>query len=164
MEIESQKTKALECQLQHQSLWWISRIDFLSDWLVWSPCSPRDAQESSPAPQFKGINSLAFSLFYFPVLISIHDYQKNHSFDYKYYVSKAVSLIFNMLSRLVITFLPRSKHLLLSWLRSPSTVILEPKIIKSVTVSNVSPSICYEVMRLDATIFVFWMLSFKPVF
>ena len=75
-----------------------------------------------------------------------------------------MSLLFNMLSRLVITFLPRSKHLLISWLQSPSTVILEPPQIKSATVSVVSPSICHEVMGLDAMILVFWMLSFKPTF
>ena len=62
------------------------------------------------------------------------------------YVGKVMSLLFNMLSRLVIAFLPRSKCLLISWLQSPSVVILEPKKIKSVTVSNVSPSICHEVM------------------
>ena len=61
-------------------------------------------------------------------------------------VDKVMSLLFNMLSRLVIAFLPRSEHLLLSWLQSPSTVILEPKKIKSVTVSIVSLSICHEVM------------------
>ena len=72
-----------------------------------------------------------------------------------------MSLLFNMLSRLVITFLPRSKRLLISWLQSPSAVILEPQKIKSVTVS---PSICYEVMGPDAMILVFWMLSFKPTF
>ena len=68
---------------------------------------------------------------------------------------KVVSLIFNMLSRMVIAFLPRSKHLLISWLQSPSAVILEPPEIKSVTVSIVSPSICREVMGLDAMIFIF---------
>jgi len=73
-------------------------------------------------------------------------------------------LLFNMLSRWVITFLPRSKHLLISWLQSPSAVIWEPPKIKSVTVSNVSPSICHEVMGLDAMIFVSWMLSFKLTF
>ena len=75
------------------------------------------------------------------------------------FVGKVMSLLFNMLSRLVITFLPKSKHLLISWLQSPSTVILEPRKIKSATVS---PSICYEVMGPDAMILVFWMLSFKP--
>ena len=63
------------------------------------------------------------------------------------FVGKGMSLLFNMLSRLVITFLPRSKHLLISWLQSPSAVILEPKKIESVTVSIVSPSICHEVMK-----------------
>ena len=80
------------------------------------------------------------------------------------FVSKVMSLLFNMLSRLLIAFLPRSKHLLISWLQSPSAVILEPKKIEPVTVSIVSPSICYEVMGLDARILVFCMLSFKPMF
>ena len=71
------------------------------------------------------------------------------------FVGKVVPLLFNMLSRLVIIFLPRSKHLLISWLWSSSAVILEPKKIKSVIVSTVSPSICHEVMGLDATILVF---------
>ena len=70
------------------------------------------------------------------------------------FVGKVITLLFNMLSRLVITFLPRSKHLLISWLQSPSTVILEPRKIKSDTVSTVSPSICHEVMGLDAMILV----------
>ena len=80
------------------------------------------------------------------------------------FVSKVMSLHFNMLSRFVITFLPRSKHLLISWLQSPSAVILEPKKMKSLTVSIVSPSVCHEVMGLDAMILAFWMLSFKPTF
>ena len=71
------------------------------------------------------------------------------------FVGKVMSLLFNMLSRLVITFLPRSKRLLISWLQSPSAVILEPPKIKSATVSTVSPSICHEVMGLDAMILVF---------
>ena len=80
------------------------------------------------------------------------------------FVGKVMPLLFNMLSRLVIAFLPRSKRLLISWLHSPSAVILEPPQIKSVTISTVSPSICHEVMGQDAMIFVFWMLSFKPAF
>ena len=71
------------------------------------------------------------------------------------FVDKVMSLLFNMLSRLVITFLPRSKRLLMSWLQSPSTVILEPRKIKSATVSTVSPSIYHEVMRPVAMILVF---------
>ena len=79
-------------------------------------------------------------------------------------VRKVMSLFFNMLSRLVITFLPRSKRLLISWLQSPSAVILEPPKIKSATVSTVSPSTFYEVMGPDAMILVLQMLSFKPAF
>ena len=79
------------------------------------------------------------------------------------FVGKVMSLLLNILSRLVITFLPRSKHLI-SWLQSPSAVIVEPSKIKSLTVSTISPSICHEVMGPDAMILVFWMLSFKPNF
>ena len=71
------------------------------------------------------------------------------------FAGKVMSLLFNMLSRLVITFLPRSKHLLISWLQLPSAVILEPKKIKSVAVSIVSPSICHELMGPDVMIFAF---------
>ena len=71
------------------------------------------------------------------------------------FVGKVMSLFFNILSRLVITFLPRSQHLLISWLQSSSAVILEPQTVKSVTVSIVSPSIFHEVMGPDAMIFVF---------
>ena len=71
------------------------------------------------------------------------------------FVGKVMSLRFNMLSRLVIAFLPRSKHLLISWLQSPSAVILEPPKIKSLTVSIVSPSVCHEEMGSDAMILVF---------
>ena len=70
------------------------------------------------------------------------------------FFGKVVSLLFNILSRLAMAFLPRSKHLLISWLQSPSTVILEPKKVKSVTVSIFSPSICHEMMKPDAMIFV----------
>ena len=80
------------------------------------------------------------------------------------FVGKVMSLLFNKLSRFLIAFLPRSKCLLISWLKSPSAVILEPKKIKSLTVSIVSPCICHEVTGLEAMIFVFWMVSFKPAF
>ena len=79
-------------------------------------------------------------------------------------VSKVMCLLFNMLSRFVIVFLPRSKRLLISWLQSPSAVILQPKKIKSATVSTVSPSICHKMMGLDAKMVAFWILSFKPAF
>ena len=80
------------------------------------------------------------------------------------FVDKVMPLLFNMLSRFVIAFLPRNKGLLISWLQLLSAVILEPKWIKSVTVSIFSQSLCHKVMGLDAMIFVFWMLSFKPAF
>ena len=80
------------------------------------------------------------------------------------FVSKVMSLLFNVLSRFVIAFLPKSKCLLISWLQWPSAVIVEPKKIKSLIVSIVSPSICHKVMGPDAMILVFWMLSFKPTF
>ena len=79
--LHHQVAKVLELQLQHQSFQWIFRIDFFSDWLVWPPCSPRDSQESSPAPQFESINSLVLSFLYGPTLTAIHYYWRNHSFD-----------------------------------------------------------------------------------
>ena len=80
------------------------------------------------------------------------------------FVGKVMSLVFSMLSTLVITFLSRSKRLLISLLQSQSAVILEPPKIKSDTVSTVSTSICHEVMGMNAMILVLWMLSFKPKF
>ena len=79
-------------------------------------------------------------------------------------VSKVMSLLFNVLSRLVITFLPRSKHLLISWLQSPSAVILKTPKIKSATISTVSPSICHKVMRPDAMISFSECLAFSQLF
>ena len=95
------------------------------------------------------ISSPAISFLYGPTLTSIHDYRKNHS------ISKVMSLLFYTLSKFVIAFLPRSKCLSVSWLLSPYAVTLEPKKIKSVTVSIVSPSICHEAMGLAAMTFVF---------
>ena len=99
-----QVVKVLELQLQHESFQWIFRTDFLSDWLVGSPCSPRDSQESSPTPQFKSINSLAFNLLYGSTLTAKHDYWKTMALTKQTFVSKVMSLLFNMLSRLVIVF------------------------------------------------------------
>ena len=95
------------------------------------------------------------SFLYSPTLTSIHDYWKNHSLNRWIFVDKVMSVLFNMLSRLVLTFLPRRKHFFISWLQSPSAVILEPPKIKSATVSTVSPSFCHEVMGPNAMIFVF---------
>ena len=95
-------------------------------WTGWISLSPRDSQESSQTPQFKSINSFMLSFLYSPTLTSIHNYWKNHSLDSTDLCWQSnVSAFFNKLSRLVITFLPRSK-LLISWLQSPSAVILEP--------------------------------------
>ena len=101
---------------------------------------------------------------FFTVQIS-HPYMtmvENIALTRQTFVGKVMSLLFNMLSRLVIAFLPRSKRLLISWPQLPSAVILEPKKIKSLTVSIVSPSICHKVMGPGAMIFVFRMLSFRP--
>ena len=80
------------------------------------------------------------------------------------FVGKVMCLLFNTMSRFVIALLPRSRHLLISWLQSPSEVILEPKELKSATVSTLTQPICHEVMGPDAMMLVFWMLSFKPAF
>ena len=80
------------------------------------------------------------------------------------FVDKVMSLLFNTPSRFVIAFIPRSKHLLISWLQSPSTVILESKYVKSHTIPTFSPTICHEVIGPDTMTTVFWMLSFKPAF
>ena len=94
------------------------------------------------------------SLLYGPNLTSIHDYWKTIALIIWIFVHKVMLLLFNTLSRLAIAFLPRSKCLLISWLRSPSIVILEPRKIKSLSVSIVSPSISHEVMGLDAMVFI----------
>ena len=118
-----------------------------------------------PALQFKSINFSTLSLFYGATLTSVCDCWKNYSFDYMDLCWQSdIFMFFSMLSRFVITFLTKSMCLWISWLQSPCAVILEPKKIKSVTISVVSPSICHEVMRLDAMIFAFWMLSFKLAF
>ena len=121
--------------------------------LVGSPFSPRDIQASSPTPQFKS-NSSALSLLHSPTLTFVHD-GKTIALTRRTFVGKVMSLLFNMLSGLVITFLPRSKRLLISWLQAPYAVILEPRKIKSATDSTVYPSICHEVMVPDAMILVF---------
>ena len=94
------------------------------------------------------------SLLYGPLLTSVHDYGKTTALTRQTFIGKVMSLLFNMLCRLVIAFLPRSNYLLISWLQSPSAVILEPLKIKSVTVSTFFPFIYYEVMGPDAIILV----------
>ena len=118
--------------------------------LVWPPCCSRDSPESSPDHNSKA-SILRLSIF-FKVQVS-HLYMitgTTIALTIQTFVGKVLSLLLNMLSRIVMVFLPRSKHLLISWLQSESSVILKPKKIKSVTVYTFSPSICHEVMSLDA--------------
>ena len=125
--------KVLEFQLQHQSFQRIFRVDFLLDWLVWSPCSPRDTQEYLQHHSSKA--SILQCSSFFIVQMS-HLYMTNRktiALIRWIFVGKVMSLLFDMLSSLVIAFLPRSSHLLISWLQSPSAVILESKKIKSVS-------------------------------
>ena len=156
----------MEFQLQHQPFQWIFRTDFLLDGLAGSPCCPSDYQESFPTPplMFKSISFLALSCLYSPALMSRVTTGKTIALTRWTFEGRVISLLYNMLSWLVITFLPRSKRLLISRLQSPSAVILELKKIKSVAVSIVSPSICHEMMGPNAVILIFWMLSFKPTF
>ena len=123
-------------------------------------CWAKGFQESTPAPQFESINSFTLCLLYVPTLTSVRDYWKDYSLEYKDLCCKVMSVLLNTLSRFVIAFLSRSNYLLISWLRSLSTVILEPKKRKSVTASTFSPSICHEVMGPDAMILVFLNIEF----
>ena len=137
-------------------------ISFRIDWL--DILAVQGTLESSPTPQFKSINSLCSALFIVQISQPYMTTGKTIALTRRTFVGKVMFLPFNMLSRLVIAFLPRNKCLLNLWLQSSSAVILEPQKIKSVTVSFVSPSICQEVMGPDAIILIFWVLSFKPTF
>ena len=95
---------------------WIFRTDFLQDWLVLSPCSRKDSQESSPTPQFRSINSLVLSFLIVQISHLYMITEKTIALTRQIFVGKVMSLLFNMLSRFVIAFLPRSKRLLISWL------------------------------------------------
>ena len=106
-------------------------------------CSPVDSQESSLTPQFKSINDLALSLLYGP---SKHDYWKTIALTVQTFVGKVMFLVFNMLSRFITAFLPRSKCLLISWLQSPSVVEFGEQENKASHVSIVSPSVFHEVV------------------
>ena len=119
-----QVSKILE--LQHQSFQWVFRVDFPYDWLVWSPCYPRDSQESSPA-QFEGIRFLVSAFFMVQVSQPYMTTEKTIALTIWTSIDRVMSLLFDTLSRFVIAFLPRSNCLLISWLQSPFTVILEPR-------------------------------------
>ena len=130
-----------------------SGLIFRMDWL--DLLAVQGTLEFFPTSQFKSINSSALSLLHSSTLHPYRTTGKTIALTRQTFVAKVMSLLFNRLSRLVITFLPRSKHLLISWLQSPSAVILEPRKIKSATVSTVSPSISHEVRGPDAMILVF---------
>ena len=152
--------KVLEFQLQHEYSGLVSfRMDLLDLFAVQETFKSLLQNQNSKA------SILLCSAFFIAQLS--HPYMttgKTVALTRWKFVGKVMSLLFNMLSRLVITFLPRSKCLLISWIQSPSAVILEPQKIKSLTVSTVSSSTCHEVMGPDTMILVFWMLSFKPTF
>ena len=108
--------KVLELQLPHQSFQWIFRVDFPQDWLVWPPWCPRDSHESSPVSQFENINSSALCLLKVQLSHSYMTTGKTIAMTLQTFVGKMMFLLFKTLSRFVIAFLPRSKHLLNSWL------------------------------------------------
>ena len=150
--VRHQVAKVLEFQLQRQSFQWIFRTEFLWDSLVWSPCSSRDSQEPSKHDS-PIIASILWRSAFFIVQLS-HPYMttgKAIALTRWAFVDKVMSLPFNMLSRLVIAFLPRSKLLLISWRHHMHWFWSPPpkKKIKSVSVSTVSPSIYHKVLGLD---------------
>ena len=161
-----QMAKILDLQLQHQFFQlfeYSGLISFRIDWFdlfaVQRTLKSLLQHQSSKASILQGSALFMVQLW--------HPYMtpgKTVALTRQTFVSQVVSLLFNMLSRFVIAFLTRSECLLISWLQSPSAVILEPKKIKSITVSIVSPSICREVVGPDVMILVFWMLSFKTAF
>ena len=138
---------------------------------------PMNTQDWSPlgwvdliSLQYKGLSNSKASILFCSTFFMIHlshlymTTGETIALSVRTFVSKVMSLLFNMLSGFVIAILPRSECLLISWLLSPSAVVLQPRKIKSVTASTFSTSIWHEVMGLNVIIVVFWMLSFKPAF
>ena len=155
-----QVAEVLELQLQHQSFQWIFRTDFLYDGLVGSLCNPKDPQESSPTSQFKSINSSVLNVVYSANLTSVHDCWKNHSLDEKDLCWQSNISAFQYTIYVGHNFSSKEQM----FFNFMAAVILEPPKIKSLIVSNLSPSICHKMMGPEAMILVFWMLSFKPTF
>ena len=160
-----QVAQVLELQLQHQSFQWIFRTDisFRMDWLDFLAVQ----QNLKSLLQYHSSKALILLCSAFFIVQISHPYmttEKTTALTRWTFSGKVMSLLFNMMSRLVTIVLPRNKCLLISWLQSPSAVIFEPPKIKSMTVSIASPSICYEVMGPDAMILVFWIVIFKPTF
>ena len=157
--------KVLELQIQHHFFQWIFRVDWIFRIDLFDLLAVQGTLKSLLQHHSSKALILQCSAF-FMVQLS-HPYMttgKTITLTIQTFANKVLSLLFNTLSRYVIAFFPRSKHLLITWLQSRSTVTLESNKIQSLTVSVVFPSICREVMGLDAMIFVFWMLSFKPAF
>ena len=142
-----QVTKVLELHLSISPSNEYSGLISFRKWLVWSPCCPRDSQKSLLQHHSSKASVLRCSAFFMAQLS--HPYVttgKTIALTRWTFVGKVMSLLYNMLSRFVRPFLPRSKCLLITWLQSPSAVILEPRKIKSATVSTVSPLICHELV------------------
>ena len=137
-------------------------ISFRIDWF--DLLAVQGTLKSLSNSTFESINSSALSLLYGPNPSSVHDYQKTIALTMHTFVGKLMSLLFNALSRFIIAFLPRWKHLLISWLKAPYKVILEPMKVKSVTASTFPPIYLPWSDGNDAMIFVFWILTFKPDF
>ena len=146
-----QVAKVLESQFQYRSFnEYLGFISFITDWLDLLAVQGTLKSLQHHSSKTSILQHSAFFMVQLP-----HPYMttgKAIAFTRWTFVGKVISLLFNILSRLVITFLPRSKHPLMSWLQSPSSVILEPPKIKSNTVSSVSPSICHEMMGPDAMV------------
>ena len=149
-----QVVTVLELQLQHQSLnEYSGLISIRIDWFDLLALQGK-FHESPPALQFESINSLVLDLLYGPTLTSIHDYWKTHSYDCMDLCWQSDVSAFWYSGLIVIAFLQRSRCFLISRFQSPSTVILEPNKINSVTVSTFFPSVCHEVMGSDVTVFI----------
>ena len=161
LRVDSLPQMAKVLEFQHQSFQWIFRTHFLYNWRAWSPCRPSNCQESSKTPEFKSINFWCSAYF---LVQHSHPYVttgKTIALTIRTFDGKVMSLLFDMLSRLVIAFLPRSKRVLILCLQSPSAVSLEPKKIKSLTVST---SICHEVMGLILIFHKIMYIIFIPFF
>ena len=153
--------QSIEISTSVSVLQWILMVDVFQDWLVWSSCSPRDSQQSSPVRHFESISCWVLSFLYGPALTSLHDSAKTIVLTIWTLVGTVMILLFNTLLTFVLSFLPRSKHLLISWLQSTSTVILELKKITYFTIATVSYPYCQEVLGPDTMILFFecWVLS-----
>ena len=150
---------------QHQSFQWIFRVDFLSGWLIWS-CCPRNSEESSPAPQFKSINSSVLSLLYGTTFTFIHDYWKNQSFDYTGLWGKMMSLLFNIAVKLCHNFSSKEQASLnfMAAVTIPSDFGAQDNKICHCFHFFPHQFSTHAVMGPDAMILVFWMINFKPAF